>query len=166
MKPIQTAVIFIVFALLQSGFFWDVPQDNKKAPAGAKPKAGAPAQAAAPGANIPFPQMMGMLSQNMTIWNLLPPDSKKRAVEASILVYRNRDNAAILNPAEGYVTRIDDSIKNNPQLQGLDLMQLLKILAVMEYDFYNGQNKDALAKEILGEKMYQSIKMRRQVAGA
>ncbi|HCM43256.1 MAG TPA: hypothetical protein DIS66_08115 [Candidatus Omnitrophica bacterium] len=150
----------LLTAMLQFGFDWGKPVDKKnevKQPAAVEKSLPTSMSAAN---NIPFPQMMGALSQNMTLWGTLPAENKTRAVEASVMIYRSRENSAILKPADFYVKQIDQSILANPSLQSTNLMGLLKILAVMEYDFYNGQNKDELAKETLGEKMYQSIRMR------
>lgn len=146
----------LMAAFVQLGFDWGKPVEKNK-----EPKQPAVVGKVAAVNNVPFPQMMGALSQNMTLWATLPPESKNQAVEASIMVYRSRDNSVILKPADFYVEQIDQSLLANPSLQGTNLMGLLKILSVMEYDFYNGQNKDELAKQTLGEKMYESIRMRR-----
>ena len=153
--------VILIAAFAQLGFEWGKPVEKTseaKQPAVVEKAPSAPMAAAN---NVPFPQMMGALSQNMTLWTTLAEENKKRAVEASIMVYRSRDNSAILKPSDFYVKQIDQSLLANPSLQGTNLMGLLKILSVMEYDFYNGQNKDELAKQTLGEKMYESIRARR-----
>lgn len=147
----------ILAAAMQVGFDWGKPVEKPKAAQSAKAGA-APSTTTV---DIPFPQMMGALSQNMTLWPTLSEENKTRAVEASILVYRTRDNAAILKSADFYAGQVDQAMQANPALQGSNLMTIIRILAVMEYDFYNGQNKDELAKETLGEKMYQAIRARK-----
>ena len=37
---------------------------------------------------------------------------------------------------------------------------ILRLVAIMEYDFDNGQDKDEMARRILGEKVYQENKKR------
>jgi len=46
----------------------------------------------------------------------------------------------------------------------MDIMTMLNILAVMEYDYYNGQNKDELARKVLGEKAFEENQVRRQTS--
>ena len=85
-----------------------------------------------------------------------------KSVETAILIFRDRQNSAILRPAEFYVSQIDQAVAANSDLQNADLLTVVKMMSVMQYDFYNGQDKDVLAKEVLGEEMYKSIRARRQ----
>jgi len=114
------------------------------------------------GAGMAFGDMMNQLSQNMSLWNRMSPDEKKQSVDAVVAVYKNRDNIAILNSADFYVTKINETLVNNASVANLDIMTMLRILAVMEYDYYNGQNKDELALKILGEKAFAENQTRRQ----
>lgn len=109
-----------------------------------------------------FGNMMNQLSANLSIWNTIDKKSKSQAVDAVIQLYKNRENSAILKPADFYVQKIDEALGANPAMMNSNLINIVRIMAVMEYDFYNGKNKDDLAKEVLGERMAQAIKMRRQ----
>lgn len=109
-----------------------------------------------------FEQMMNQLSVNSLAWGQLKPADKKRAIDAVIQLYRVRDNTAIMNPSDFYVQKTDETIAGDPGVANLDLPQIIKILAVMEYDFYNGQNKEELAKQVLGDKMYEANRLRKQ----
>jgi len=95
-------------------------------------------------------------------WYNLPPGDKIKMIGDVITLYRLKENAAIMQDAEFYVTRLDDALRTETFPKELPLPTLVRLLAIMEYDFYNGQNKDDLAKEFLGEPLYQSIKARRQ----
>lgn len=145
-----TAGMLLAAALIHGGGFL---------PTGKSKGADAPQAASA----IPFPQMMAQLSVNMGAWGGLNPADKTKAVEAGIAYYKNKDNTAILNPADFYIKKIDEMLAGNPPASNLGLLKVLKILAVMEYDFYNGQNKEELAKEVLGEKMSAVNRMRHQM---
>lgn len=112
---------------------------------------------------MPFPVMMNQLSRNTVLWDRMGEEEKKRAVEAVIGLYRGRDNAAILNSREFYVGKIDETLRMNPPVQNVDIMTLVRILAIMEYDFYNGENKDDLARKTLGEKGFLENQTRRQM---
>jgi hypothetical protein len=113
---------------------------------------------------VAFPDMMNQLSQNMALWARLSGDEKKQSVEAVIGLYKNRDNVAILNTGEFYAGKIDETLKANPSVANMDIMTLMRVLAIMEYDFYNGENKDALAKKTLGEKGFLENQTRRQMS--
>jgi len=110
-----------------------------------------------------FPDMMAQLSQNMALWERMGGSEKKQAVEAVISLYKNRDNVAILNTGEFYVGKIDETLTANPSVANIDIMTLMRILSVMEYDFYNGENKDALARKTLGEKGFAENQTRREM---
>lgn len=116
------------------------------------------------GSGLIFPDMMNQLSRNMSLWSRMNRDEKKQAVTAVIGIYKNRDNIAILNTADFYATRIDETLASDPTVLNIDIMTVLRILAIMDYDFYNGRNKDTLAKETLGEKAFAENQTRRQMA--
>ena len=113
---------------------------------------------------VAFPEMMTQLSQSMNLWERLSAGEKKQAVEAVIGLYKNRDNVAILNPGEFYVGKIDETLRGNPSVANMDIMTMMRILPIMEYDFYNGENKDVLAKKTLGEKGFAENQTRRQMS--
>lgn len=116
------------------------------------------------GSGLAFPDMMNQLSKNMGVWERLGGNEKKQAVEAVIVLYKNRDNIAILNTGEFYVGKIDETLSANPPVANMDIMTLMRVLAVMEYDFYNGQNKDELARKLLGDKGFEENRTRRQMS--
>lgn len=112
---------------------------------------------------VEFPVMMNQLSQNMALWGSLSGSEKKQAAEAVVILYKNRDNIAILNTGEFYAGKIDETLRANPPVANMDIMTLIRILAIMEYDFYNGENKDELARKTLGEKGFTENQSRRQL---
>jgi hypothetical protein len=150
--------LLVVLAVGQFGFEWGSAPATKKT---TSPAAAPQQPVSQEGNNLPFPQMMGALTQNLTLWPALSQDNKMRAVEAAILIFRERQNSAILRPADFYTVQIDQALHANPALQQTDLLSMLKMMSVMQYDFYNGQDKDVLAKEVLGVAMYESIRAKR-----
>lgn len=114
------------------------------------------------GSGMAFPVMMTQLSQNLSLWEQLSRDEQKRAVDAVVSLYKNRDNIAILNTDVFYVGKIEETLRANPSVVSMDIMTMVRILSVMEYDFYNGENKDDLARKILGEKGFVENQKRRQ----
>lgn len=114
------------------------------------------------GTGLPFPVVMTQLSQNMVLWASMSQGEKKTTVEAVINLYKNRENAAILNGADFYTNKINDTLRTNPPVANLNIMTLVRILAIMDYDFYNGQNKEELAQQTLGERAFKENQARRQ----
>ena len=123
-------------------------------------KSGKPAADDKPGAGMAFPELMSQLSRNMSLWERLNMTEKKAAVDGVLLLYKNRDNVAILNNAEFYAGKIDETLRTNPMVVNLEIMTMIKILAIMEYDFDNGTDKDALARQVLGAEQFESNRKR------
>jgi len=98
-------------------------------------------------------------------WNHLPEGDKVKLIGDVIVLFAERENTAILKTPELYAVRLDEAITTQTFPIQLPLPDLVRLLAIIEYDFYNGQNKDELAQEFLGEQMYQSVKARRGSLG-
>jgi hypothetical protein len=116
------------------------------------------------GSGVAFPDMMNQLSRNLTLWERLGAGEKRQAVDAVIGLYKNRDNVAILNTGDFYASKIDETLRSTPSVANMDIMTMLRVLAIMEYDFYNGENKDELARKTLGEKGFAENQTRRQMS--
>ncbi|MBI3306659.1 MAG: hypothetical protein HYZ84_02475 [Candidatus Omnitrophica bacterium] len=131
------------------------------APAGAVPAGGI----AAPAVNRepPSPQIqtiVAALNNDTQGWLGLRNADKVASVEAMIILFRERENVAITKSPEEYVGKIDAMLSGNESMKTMTLPTLIKIAAVMEYDFYNGQDKEALAQQVLGDQLYQQNKAR------
>lgn len=116
-----------------------------------------------PGVGMAFPELMNQLSRNMSLWERLNIIEKKAAVEGVILLYKNRDNIAIMNNSDFYVGKIDETLRTNPMVVNLDITTMVRILAIMEYDYYNGENKDDLALKTLGQQGFNENRTRREL---
>jgi len=116
------------------------------------------------GSGLLFPDMMNQLSRNMSVWSQLSRDEKKQAIGAVIAIYKSRDNVAILNTPDFYISRVDETLAGDPAVMNIDILTMLRILAIMDYDYYNGQNKDTLARQTLGDKAFSENQTRRQMA--
>ena len=94
-----------------------------------------------------WPMMMDREPKELTI---------KRFIEA----YR-KNGITISKPASGYVDIIDSmtSEPNSPMLK-TPFKDVLKVAAIIEYDFDNGLDKDQMALKVLGEKSFESNKKR------
>ena len=67
---------------------------------------------------------------------------------------------AIQKPPEYYGNLIDSMLKENESLLSRPFDEVLKIIAIIEYDFNNGQDKDSMALKILGQKAFIANKQR------
>lgn len=125
-------------------------------PAAVPAAPGAPKLPPSPEVQIIFTQ----LNNNMEPWSGLGGGDKSATVEQVMQLFKDRENIAIMNTADFYVKKIDEVLVQNPSMRALTLPTLVKILSVMEYDFYNGQNKDELAQQVLGPQIYEENKRR------
>ena len=134
----------------------------KEEPAPAAPAVGAANTFSKTRPSQAFPMVMRQLSQSLEGWGQVERGDQVAAVNAVMETYRKRSNIAILNSPEFYVQKISETLAGNPSMAKMPLYRIILILAVMEYDFYNGQNKDELAKQTLGERLYEANKKRLQ----
>jgi hypothetical protein len=88
-------------------------------------------------------------------------DDKAKVLTVSEYIQRFSDEGAhISQPPEHYAQMIDQMSGQNPDMLNMPFGQLLQIMAIIEYDFDNGMDKDALAKKVLGESGYEANKKR------
>lgn len=80
---------------------------------------------------------------------IVKPEDKAMVVSHYIDAYRKR-GTKIRKPPEHYAMFIDQVIKENPSLLSFPFDRVLESVAIMEYDFDNGSDKDLLAKRVLG----------------
>ena len=109
---------------------------------------------------VVYELLMTELMRSSEKWPLLDQNLKSKAVEGYInFLFKVKEKATIKKPAEYYVVKIDEMLQQNPKTPQ-NIPSLIKIQAVMDYDFDNGGDKDQLAKEILGPKLYLANKAR------
>lgn len=104
------------------------------------------------------------LFDNMSSWKNLRQNDKIYAVDQTLGLFRDRENAAILNSANFYAAKIDALLEGNPPMEAFALYTMVKIAAVMEYDYYNGEDKETVAQEVLGPQLYEINKRLRAQA--
>ncbi len=109
---------------------------------------------------ISFEDKMQQLTASTQIWPALSRDEKVKAVGLIIDLFKVRENSAILKPADFYVTKIDDNSAKDSAMLKVPLPSVVKVMAVTEYDFYNGQDKDSVALQFLGQRLYEENKKR------
>jgi hypothetical protein len=99
-------------------------------------------------------EVLSSLEHSSRIWPLIA-DKEPKAFIVNEYIGRFRAQGAVLRlPPEHYVDLIDAMTAQDPQALDLPFAQIMQVVAVLEYDFDNGQNKDTLAQQILGREAF------------
>ncbi|NLE64538.1 MAG: hypothetical protein GX606_01325 [Elusimicrobia bacterium] len=88
-------------------------------------------------------------------------DREVKVLTVSEYIDRFVGNKVLIRKTPGhYVDMIDGILEQSPPLREAPFLNVLGYAAVMEYDFDNGQNKDELARQMLGEANFEANKRR------
>ncbi|HTY45421.1 MAG TPA: hypothetical protein VMD52_05485 [Patescibacteria group bacterium] len=111
-------------------------------------------------ANVDLIRIINGMKTSSKGW-LQIADPKKREMVVYYFITEDKDKGIKINkPALHYRGMIDGMAAQTPDMLNLPFEQVLQIVAILEYDFDNGQDKDAMARKILGEEEYQKNKKR------
>ena len=83
-------------------------------------------------------------------WPLIIDQEAKSVVISAYIDQYRKQGIGINKSSVYYAELIDAMTQQSADMLNQPLKQVLKILAILEYDFNNGQNKDDLALKILG----------------
>ena len=100
------------------------------------------------------------LDQKSTIWTALADEKAKLLTVSEYISRFQKEGVKIKQPPLHYVQMIDQLTTQNPQMLQRPFGDMLQVLAIIEYDFDNGMNKDDLAKKVLGEAGFAQNKQR------
>jgi hypothetical protein len=100
------------------------------------------------------------LDKKSTIWRALADDQAKALTVSEYLNRFHDEGVKISQPPVHYVQMIDQMTKQTPQMLEMPFGELLKIMAIIDYDFDNGLNKDDLARKVLGDAGFEVNKKR------
>ncbi len=113
-----------------------------------------------PTSNVEEDDIFDRLGDDSEIWmKIVKPMDKLYIVQHYIERYR-KDRVYIRHKPQLYVMAIDDLLRRNPQYIRKPFEQVLMIMAIMEYDFDNGDDKDQMALTTLGQNAYLANKKR------
>ena len=99
---------------------------------------------------VDFNQLIQVLEKSSRPWNLIIDQEAKEMVVAQFMKQYYQQGTQIHKSPVYYVPLIDDMSVKSPQILAQPFPQVLRMIAVLEYDFDNGQDKDAMALKILG----------------
>ncbi|VAX36689.1 hypothetical protein MNBD_UNCLBAC01-1241 [hydrothermal vent metagenome] len=94
------------------------------------------------------------------VWGLMMDTTPKVATVDRYIEWYQQRGTIIENPPIHYVGMIDAMSQDNPQMLRSPFEDVLRLVAIIEYDFGNGRDKDLMAVEVLGEEVYRKNKQR------
>jgi len=100
------------------------------------------------------------LDTRSTVWKLLIDDQAKLLTVSEFIDRFHKQGVKIIGPPTHYVEMIDQIVAQNPDMLNRPFGELVQIVAIVDYDFDNGMNKDELARKILGEQGFEENKKR------
>ncbi len=106
-------------------------------------------------------QIWKAMERSSEVWLLMMEnDAKALTVTRQIDLYKQQEGVTISKDPAYYVQMIDGISAENPSLLNRPFKEVLRFVAILEYDFDNGEDKDTLALKLLGDKMYEANKTR------
>ncbi len=100
------------------------------------------------------------LEKDSRVWALLIDNQAKSLTTGEFIDRFRKEGVKIQRSPTEYAHTLDEMASQNPQMLLQPFKDLVRMMAVMEYDFDNGMDRDALAKKVLGEKFYLANKKR------
>ena len=97
-----------------------------------------------------FARLLLSFKESSRMWpNIAEAKVRELIIIYFIDEYRNQ-GVTIKKSPTSYVAMIDGMARESPEMLNLAMLQVLRVAAIIEYDFDNGTDKDALAKGVLG----------------
>jgi len=112
---------------------------------------------------VDLESLLTALDDNSHPWQLIIDYEAKAEVVRQYIGLYQRNGAVISKDPVNYVPMIDDMFSSSPVMMERPFANIVRMLAVIEYDFENGQNKDYLALEVLGSR--EAVMQNRQRLG-
>lgn len=99
-------------------------------------------------------ELYAKLDENAQAWRLIIDNQAKVMTVNEYIERFRREKVVIGQPPSYYAHMIDEMSQQNPQLLNRPFKDIIQLLAVMDYDFDVGMDRDLLARKVLGESMY------------
>ncbi|HOY08627.1 MAG TPA: hypothetical protein PLB05_00960 [Candidatus Omnitrophota bacterium] len=99
-----------------------------------------------------FSDVIQDLFRTSRAWTLMVDADAKEAVVAYFLKEFRGKGIVIQKPAWYYAGLIESMSQESPEMLAQPFDRVLQVVAIIEYDYENGQDKDMLAYQILGSK--------------
>jgi hypothetical protein len=109
---------------------------------------------------VDITQLWSALDDDASAWTLIMDQEIKSMTVAEYIERFRSQGVVIKQPPHHYAEMIDSLSMQNPQMLSNAFANVLSIVAILEYDFDNGRDKDQLAREVLGADGYERNKER------
>lgn len=94
------------------------------------------------------------------VWLMMIDAQPKVMTVAREIDFYKQKGITIRKDPSGYVQLIDQIVSSNPEILKRPFADIMRYVAVLEYDFDNGYDPDELAKKLLGENLYHQNRQR------
>ena len=99
---------------------------------------------------VSLDDVLASLRESSYVWPLMIDREAKQAV-VDHYVKEYREKGVVINKTTTHYTYLIDAMsRQSPDMLAQPFEQLLRVVAILEYDFDNGKDKDDLAVKILG----------------
>ena len=105
-------------------------------------------------------QVWEQLEVSSEIWALIMDYTPKEVTVARYIRLYAEGGIYIRKSSNHYLKLVDSMAKESPDLLKSPFREVLRFIAIMEYDFDNGQDRDKLALQALGRKLYYDNRIR------
>jgi tRNA(Glu) U13 pseudouridine synthase TruD len=95
------------------------------------------------------------MAENSNVWSQMVDREPKEITVKRYIELFAQQGVYIRKSAGYYVDMIDNMAKSNPDMLNNPFRDLLRIVSILEYDFDNGQDREELVKQVLGQKGYE-----------
>jgi hypothetical protein len=112
------------------------------------------------GQSADLAQIWSELQVSSEIWPMVTSLDIKKAIIGEYIKFYYQRGIKIKKSSESYLTLINEVVAGNPTLLENPFADVIRFVAVLEYDFDNGTDRDEMAKKVLGEKLYQDNRHR------
>lgn len=107
-----------------------------------------------------MPHLLNALRSSSRAWALIEENGDKQAVVQRFIDGFGNQGVTIKKSPAYYQNFIDQMTQRNPQMLDVPFDRLFQTVTVMEYDYDNGQEKDEIARQMLGTRLYEKNKKR------
>lgn len=109
---------------------------------------------------VDFANIWEKLKISSHIWVEIMDDKPKVMIVEDYIAAFAGQGIVIAKDPQFYVKMIDNLAIQNPQMLNSPFADVLRFVAIIEYDYDNGQDRDALAKKVLGPQAFEKNRQR------
>ena len=109
---------------------------------------------------VEMADVLKSLERSSEAWALIIDQEPKGFIISKYVDYFKARGAMIKKPVEHYITLLDNMSAESPEMLKNPFKNIFQLIAVLEYDFDNGQDKDQMIISLIGKEAYLQNKQR------